>query len=85
LVGTPEKFLSIFSPIYDTSHQGFGSQAVDAAEGLAGPTYAHFGNLAEIFTSYLEGDKERSKAALINEIPLIGNSPQLEKEIFGIQ
>ena len=84
LVGTPEKFLSIFSPIYETQYQSFGRQAVDAAEGLAGPTYAHLGNIAEIFTSYLDGDKDRSKAALVNEIPLIGNSPQLEAAIFGI-
>ena len=85
LIGTPEKFLSIFSPIYDTSRQSFGRQAVDAAEGLAGPTYAHFGNLADIFTSYLEGDKAGAKAAAVNEIPLIGNSPQLEAQIFGIK
>ena len=85
LVGTPEKFLAIFSPIYDTKYQSFGRQAVDAAEGLAGPTYAHFENIGEIFSSYLEGNYDKTKAALVDEIPLIGNSPQIEEAIFGIK
>jgi hypothetical protein len=72
LLGTPEKFLSAISPLYDTGHKSVTGHVLDATEGFAGPTFQHGKNLQRLFMAQLEGNEELRNKYLAKEIPILG-------------
>ena len=74
LLGTPERFLEILSPIYKSGYKGPVDHAIDATEGFLGPTWKHGQNLGKIFLNHIEGKEELRDKYLVKEVPLMGTT-----------
>jgi hypothetical protein len=81
LIGTPEKLLSMISPLYDTTKQPWESypehiagRVGDAGEDLLGPTWKHGKNLSKLVMSQIEGNDELRNIYLTKEIPIAGTN-----------
>jgi hypothetical protein len=81
LLGTPERLLSMLSPIYDDSRKPWEStldyglrKTGHALDEAAGPTWAHGEQLAKIFMAHISDDPDRRNMYLSKEIPFLGKN-----------
>jgi hypothetical protein len=90
LLGTPERFLTMISPIYDMSKKWSESRMDNilrrtghAVTDALGPTYAHGEQIGRIMFNAFEGDDQRRNFYLSKEIPFLGKLAAFKEYNLG--
>jgi len=91
LVGTPERILSLFSPLYDMDKKWNESRmdnilrrATQGGTDLLGPSWAHGEQLTKIILNGLKGDTSRRNFYLTKEIPFLGKLSSFKEYNLGV-